>query len=226
MDDRHFDEQTAIDWIKAIERPGISWRDDHVYSKLNLLIREAAPRAVIDIGCGQGVCSDKVDLSRCRYAGVEPSPFLLERAKELYQSAGRTFLSGNAYDLPVPNQSFDLAFSILVWHLLMDLEKASSEMGRVMNKNGKFFLVTANPDSYPAWQRMYFDSNLTGKRFEGTMRLGDALSRDVLFLHTWDEIEQALTNSGLRIDRSETFLTSKVDPKTNLLISIEGTRGS
>ena len=225
MDDRNFDQQTAQDWINAVEKSsGKSWRDDHVYSKLSNLIQDDSLKTILDIGCGQGICCEKIELSQCRYTGIEPSPYLLDRAKQLYSSDGKTFLLGNAYDLPVPNQSFDAAFSILVWHLLMDLNKASSELSRVLTENGKFLIVTANPNAYSAWRAFYSDVKLSGKKLEGTMQLGEALSRDVLYLHTFDETKDSLNNVGLQIDSTETFLPSKDFPELNLLISIQGNK--
>jgi SAM-dependent methyltransferase len=222
MDDRNFDQQTAQDWINAVEKPGKSWRDDHVYSELDRLIHDASPKTILDIGCGLGICSEKIDLTKCKYTGVEPSPYLLSRAKQLYSSGTKTFLSGNAYSLPLVNGSFDAAFSILVWHLLMDLEKAASELSRVLTDNGQFLIVTANPDAYLAWKSFYPDAKLTGKRLEGTMQLGEALSRDVLYLHTFNEIRNSIQNVGLSIETTETFLLSKDFPEMKLLISIQG----
>jgi len=222
MDDRNFDQQTAQAWINAVEKPGKSWRDDHVYSKLNHLIHETSPKTILDIGCGQGICCEKVKLSQCTYTGIEPSPFLLDRAKQLYSSRDKIFLPGNAYDLPVPNQSFDAAFSILVWHLLMDIEKASSELSRVLAKNGHFLIVTANPDAYSAWKSLYFDAKLTGNKLEGTMRLGEALSQDVLYLHTFNEIKKSLQNVGLNIEHTETFSPKSESPELKMLILIQG----
>jgi ubiquinone/menaquinone biosynthesis C-methylase UbiE len=222
MDDRNFDLQTAQDWIHSVEKPGPSWRDENVYLKLSRLIREASPRTILDLGCGQGICSEKIEFGPCKYTGVEPSPFLLDRAKSLYESKNRNFLLGNAYDLPVPNESHDAAFSILVWHLLMDLEKAASELSRVLVDEGHFFIVTANPDAYSAWKSFYPDAKVTGKKLEGTMQLGNALSRDVLHLHTLSEIKESLQNVGLEIEKTETFLAAKDAPNVQLLISIQG----
>ena len=84
MDDRTFDKQTADDWIKAVETTERSFRDDHIYPKINDLIHQSLPKRILDIGCGQGVCSDKIDLKHSEYTGVEPSTFLLDRAKQLY----------------------------------------------------------------------------------------------------------------------------------------------
>ncbi len=226
MDDRNFDQQTAQDWINVVEKPGKSWRDEHVYSKLDSLIHDALPKTILDVGCGQGICSEKIDLTKCKYTGVEPSPYLLNRAKQLYSSGEKTFLSGNAYDLPVTNRSFDAAFSILVWHLLIDIEKAAFEISRVLADNGKFLIVTANPDAYLAWKSFYPDAKLTGKRLEGTMPLGEALSRDVLYLHTFNELISSIQNVGLTIESTDTFLPAKDFLELNLLISIQGRKNA
>lgn len=226
MDDRTFDKQTAQDWIEAVEKHGKSFRDDFVYPKLNELIRHASPKTILDIGCGQGICSDKIDLKRSRYTGVEPSPFLLERAKKLYSRAEREFISGNAYALPVSDHSFEAVFSVMVWHLLSDLEKAASELSRVLTENGNFLIVTANPDASSAWKAFYPDAKLTGKKLEGTMQLGEARSHDVLYLHTLDELKDSLQNVGLDIERTETFLTAKGSAPLDLLISIHGRKSA
>lgn len=226
MDDHNFDQQTAQDWINAVEKPGKSWRDDHVYSKLNSLIHDALSKTILDIGCGQGICCEKIDLTKCKYTGVEPSSYLLNRAKQLYSSGDKTFLLGNAYSLPVTNSSFDAAFSVLVWHLLMDLEKAASELNRVLTDDGQFLIVTENPDAYLAWKSFYPDAKLTGKRLEGTMQLGEAQSKDVHYLHTFNEIKNSIQNVGLTIESTDTFLPAKDFPELNLLISIQGRKNS
>lgn len=54
------------------------------------------------------------------------------------------------------------------------------------------------------------------------MRLGEALSRDVLHLHTFNEIKDSLQNVGLNIDHTEAFLPTKEPPESKLLILIQG----
>ncbi len=222
MDDRNFDKKTAQDWINSVEKPGVSWRDDHVYSKINTLLRNTSAKTTLDIGCGQGICSEKIDLIECIYTGIEPSPHLLERAKQLYSEKNKTFLLGNAYDLLLPSQSFDFVFSILVWHLLENIKKAAAELSRVLTENKQFLIVTANPSAYSAWIGFYPDAKVTGKKLEGTMQLGEALSQDVLYLHTLEEIKESLQNAGLVIESTETFLTAKDSGDLKLLISIQG----
>lgn len=226
MDDRTFDKQTAQDWIKAVETTGRSFRDDYVYPKINDLIHQNLPKRILDIGCGQGVCSEKIDLNNSKYTGVEPSNFLLNRAKQLYLQPHRDFLLGSAYSLPLSDESFDFAFSIMVWHLLSDLQTAALELGRVLTENGSFLIVTANPDAYSAWKSFYPDAKIVGKKLEGTMQLGDGLSRDVLYLHTYEELKDSLQKAGLTIQRTETFLPTKDSNGSKLLISIQGVKSA
>jgi predicted TPR repeat methyltransferase len=44
---------------------------------------------MLDIGCGQGIYSDKIDLGLRHYPGIDLSPLLIDRAKQLYKSQNR-----------------------------------------------------------------------------------------------------------------------------------------
>jgi ubiquinone/menaquinone biosynthesis C-methylase UbiE len=221
MDDRIFDEKTALEWAGSVEKSQTRERD--IYPRLKAWIQRSAPLEILEIGCGQGICSEKIGADGGHYTGVEPSPFLLERAQRLYGSQDRQFLAGNAYDLPLSDASFDAVFSVMVWHLLSDLPKAAAEMGRVLKKSGAFFILTANPDAYPAWRAIYTDATLEGRRFEGTFALGGVpTSRDVLYFHRREEIRQALQDAGLNWEGAETFRPSEKAPVQDYYIAIEG----
>jgi len=217
LDDKNFDEKTAKDWISAVESPGISWRDKSLYPKLNKLIQNK--QSIIDIGCGQGIVSEKLNLKNSSYTGVEPSTYLLDRGKELYESRSIKFLKGSAYSIPCEDNSFDCAISILVWHLLKDIKKASWELSRILNEGGEFIITTANPNSYKDWEAMYSNIQKTGKRFTGTMKIRHFESQDVLYFHSFVEIKEALEKAGLRI---ETIVPLLKKDDNNLLIIIKG----
>lgn len=205
MDDKNFtDPLDAKEWIDIVESAGI--RDLDIYPRLRAWIDEVSPAQILEIGSGQGICSDKIDLHDRVYTGVEPSPFLLERAKELYRSPSRRFVCGSAYALPFADKSFDACFSIAVWHLLSDPGKASAELSRVLKGDGKFLIVTANPGAYSAWTGRYTSAKWEGRRFEGTLCQPDKPhTLDVLYLHTLDEILHALTAANLDTATTETF---------------------
>ncbi len=222
MDDTTFDQQTALDWINCIETEGKTFRDDDVYPMLKCWLDKVLPVSVLDIGCGQGICSDKVLWTGSKYTGVEPSLVLLKRAQELYSSPQRTFLVGNAYQLPFLEGEFDAAFSVLVWHLLKDLQLAVTELSRVLTVNGNFMIITANPGAYSTWKSLYSDFKLNGNRLEGTMLLQGVKSHDTLYLHTIEDIHQSLQSAGLVVDDVVTFRPSMQGTKEHMFISIQG----
>lgn len=221
MDDKTFDEAEAKDWIKGIEAAKQSARDQDIYPSIKDWIKKNNLKNFLDVGCGQGICSEKIDLVGKIYTGVEPSGVMISRANEVYKAENRHFVQGNIYDLPFANHSFDGVFSILVWHLLSDLDKANSELSRVLCVGGKFHIITANPQSYDVWKSFYKDIKLHGKRLEGTMELSNGMrSTDTLFLHNLNEILNSMEKFSLVIENMETFRPSTGGE--NILISITG----
>lgn len=95
---------------------------------------------------------------------------------------------------------------------------------RVLNSGGSLLIITANPDAYAAWKSFYRDAKFTGKKFEGTMQLGEVSSYDVLYLHTFEEIRDSFRDAGMHIEKTETFLQMKDSARFELLISIQGTK--
>ncbi len=220
MDDRTFDEATAREWIETIEAHPSSPRDHDIYPRLNAWIHAAQPATVLEIGAGQGVCSDKLDLANRHYTGLEPSPYLLDRANERYARDGRRFIQGSAYALPVADETFDAAFSVAVWHLLSDLHAAARELGRILRAGGSFLIITANPAGYSLWSERYAETRVDGRRLEGRAQNPDgSFSLDVLYLHTLEELTRSLDAAGLETRRIETFRTVK---NQDCFVAIEG----
>jgi SAM-dependent methyltransferase len=217
MDDRTFDEATAREWIDTIEASERSPRDHDIYPRLNAWLRSAQPAAVLDIGAGQGICSEKIELEPCAYTGLEPSLHLVERATQRYARHDRQFVQGSAYAMPFDDATFDAAFSVAVWHLLSDLRAAAREVRRVLRPAGAFLIVTANPHDYSPWLERYTERSLDGHRFEG--RNPGQAGADVLFLHTFQDIEASLNAAGLAVRSAETFRTDK---NRDCFIAIEG----
>jgi len=226
VDDQTFDKQTAEEWISAIEsaQPGLRAHD--IYPRLRSWINHINPSDILEIGCGQGVCSDHIDLKARSYTGLEPSPFLLDRAKALYESNSRSFVAGEVFKIPFNAASFDAVFSVAVWHLLSDLNCAAAELARVLRKGGQFLIITANPNAYPLWTDQYAEKTLEGVRFEGIPCFnGTPISKDVLYLHSLDEILSSLLNAGLKVSKTETFRKTEKSKNQDFFLSLQGQLG-
>lgn len=203
MDDRTFDETTARNWIQTIENPSSQIREADLYPLLRKWLEQMPTGNIVDLGSGQGVCSQQVTLATQNYTGLEASLFLHERAVKLYSGARKNFVLGNIYAMPFAEGVFDGAFSVATWHLLADLPLVCLELARILKPGGLFFIVTANPEMYDSWKLSYAHSKLIGSRFEGFSSTSN--STDVLYLHSMDHIVNSLTMNGLRIESNIKF---------------------
>lgn len=206
MNDTIFDRKSAEDWIAMIEQSGAEVRENDIYPGLRAWLSRVSPSKVLDIGAGQGVCAAKVVPSPVSYVGLEPSPYLLHRAQELYEREGRRFVTGSVYEIPFPAATFDAVFSVSVWHLLSDLSKAARELSRVLKPGGHFFIITANPDAYEAWD------DFNGSDGFQTYPLAHILS--------------SLTRAGLTITKTDTYRPSEKANGNGVHLGIIGVKMS
>jgi SAM-dependent methyltransferase len=137
--------------MDCIESRDADVREQDIYPHLKQWIWDNDITNVVDLGSGQGICSTKIPEDTF-YTGVEPSPFLLKRAHDLYPS--EKFLHGSAYNIPLASGSIEGIFSIAVWHLLGESEKAAHELSRVLREGGHFLIITADPNA-EVWKKSH-----------------------------------------------------------------------
>lgn len=69
-----------IDWVE-IDNPN-GTREQEMFPFIKKWINECNPKTLLDLGCGQGSCSELVN-EKIKYIGLDDSPTLIERAKSL-----------------------------------------------------------------------------------------------------------------------------------------------
>lgn len=103
-------------------------------------------KKVLEIGCGVG--TDGLEIARrgADYTAIDVSNVSLELAKKNFQLNGErgTFLNASAEQIPFPENSFDIAYSWGVLHHTPDMEKAVSEVRRVLKPGGNFCIMIYN----------------------------------------------------------------------------------
>ncbi len=214
------DEAIAAEWIIGVESEKGQIRDNEIYPRLKSWSASMAG-TIVDIGAGQGIASIHVSPG-LEYMGVEPSLSLVQRAEKLYAASQRQFVVGNAYSLPIEDESVAGCFSINVWFHLAELNKAAKEMARILKAGGTFLIITANPSAYGIWEDMYTDVKREGNMIVGKVRLlTNTLSKNTFYQHTEASILDALGTAGLRVDSIEAF--GKIENNSdNIFISITG----
>lgn len=100
---------------------------------------------ILDVGCGDGFVAKIVMLNRKQKIdwGIDLSSDEIEYAKK--SGSFKKCKVANVYDLPFKNKSFSTVFSNSVVEHIPNLDRAVSEMSRVLKKGGKFIITVPTP---------------------------------------------------------------------------------
>ena len=106
---------------------------------LPLLIKKTninADTSVLDIGCGAGNSTKKINETGADVIGIDFSEKMVEEANATYQNI--TFKQSDAENIPLENNSKDVVVSNFVVHHFAEPEKVFKEINRVLKPKGKF----------------------------------------------------------------------------------------
>lgn len=149
------------------------------------------PAQIVDLGCGAGRNAGELLklFPSARVTAVDYSPLSVEKAAAYNKKsvdAGRcTVRQGDVSDLPLPEESFDLATAFETVYFWPGLETCFAQVARIL-KPGGAFLICNESDGLDA----------TGKKFEKII--------DGMRCYTAGELESALGKAGftdVRVDR-------------------------
>ncbi len=112
-----------------------------------------APQDILDVGCGVGLSTFALQdtYPQAKIAGLDLSPYFLAVAN--YHSRKRNakidWLHAAAENTDLPDASFDLVSSFLMFHELPQLAAKSifAEARRILRPNGYFAMMDMNPRS-------------------------------------------------------------------------------
>ena len=137
---------------------GMEWLSGNpcdVQTVMELLSPYAKPETtdtvLADIGCGDGETLAWLSAhTPYQLHGVEPEPSRLEAAK--IACPGVVFMGASAENLPYADGFLDLALMECVFSLILEPEKAASELARTMKRDGVVLLADlyaqAGEDAY------------------------------------------------------------------------------
>jgi ubiquinone/menaquinone biosynthesis C-methylase UbiE len=198
------DKIIAKQWIAAVESDVGGSREEIIYPKISNWVLDKKYQTVLDIGAGQGICASHVKAPH--YIGIDPSITLIERAVQKYSREGKEFRVGNVYETNLASSSIDGAFAIGVWFHLEDLDRAHSEMSRVIRPDGGLLIFTSNPETHDLWLASFYESIREGNKVTGVSYLPTGkLDKDIFYLHSKEDIEESLRRNSFEIIKAETF---------------------
>jgi SAM-dependent methyltransferase len=134
----------APDWVARGER---HWAADEITwgiwgvpeTELRLLPDDLTGKEVIELGCGTAYVSAWLVRRGARATGIDNSPRQLETARRLQRRHGLDFplILGNAEEVPLPDESFDLAISEYGAAIWCDPYRWIPEAARLLRPGGE-----------------------------------------------------------------------------------------
>lgn len=107
-------------------------------------LSDPAPSTILDLGAGTGIFISMWARMADVVIAVEPAPAMIDVARSRVAD-GAFFVRATAEDLPLTSGSIDVAWVSTALHHFRDLERASSEIGRVLSSNGQILIRTFVP---------------------------------------------------------------------------------
>ena len=187
---RHFHEGRAHD-----ESVMLLWRDT-----IRRAIGEVRGMTILDLGSGtgrfSGMLAEEFD---ARVVGVEPSEKMRKVAEANCTHPGVRFLAGSAENIPLDDQSCDVAWLSQIVHHLSDLERAARELRRVVRPSGIVIIRSNFAGRLAGFCRYYefFPSGLVvdEARHPSVEQLRASFERNSFVLRSFDTIQQQEADS-------------------------------
>jgi ubiquinone/menaquinone biosynthesis C-methylase UbiE len=107
------------------------------------LVVAAQPKRVLEVGGGEGELAERIVRALgCELVAIDQS----ERMVEIQRSKGIDARVGDVQSLPFDDAKFDLAIAAWMLYHVADLDRALSELARVLRPGGRLIAVTNASD--------------------------------------------------------------------------------
>lgn len=115
-----------------------------------LLSGLTAGETVVDVGCGPGAAVRRAARNGASVTGVDPAPVMLRAARLLTRSSHRVrYVQGTAENLPLPDASASVLWTIASVHHWADVDAGLREALRVLKSGGRMVALErhSEPDA-------------------------------------------------------------------------------
>jgi ubiquinone/menaquinone biosynthesis C-methylase UbiE len=179
------------------------WNDQLDYPAVSELLRGLLKgRKVLDLGCGSGIFTKKIQRSGGKVVGLDRSKVLLEIARE--ENPTIPFIQGSALKLPFPQGRFEIVSSNLLIHYFRNLSNVFKEVARVLKPGGRFVFSFHHPVNEVVTRKEVSGKThaiLTSYFHERPYRWKMLQMKMVSYHHTFENVFEALYRTGFRVER-------------------------
>ncbi len=183
----------------------LSFSQDRRWRRLAISLLEPKPgMMILDMGMGTGKIA--LEIARRNQAttviGIDPCCQMLQRARN-GTSEDVHFIMAQAEDIPFPDAVFDGVITGFTLRNVTNLERALSELTRVVKPGGKVVCLEFVPPSAQGVQRLPYRFYLSfilpfiGGLISRQRNAYTYLSESIIKFLTPDEVKQLMEHSGL-----------------------------
>ena len=124
---------------------------------LQALLPDLHGRAVLDLGCGFGwFCRWARQHGAAQVRGIDVSERMLARARAATQDAAIDFGRADLEELELPSNAFDLAFSSLTLHYIVNFNRLLAQVHDSLRRGGHLIFSVEHPiftaPAHPGWR--------------------------------------------------------------------------
>jgi SAM-dependent methyltransferase len=147
-DDKMGEHQAKI--VEQFSRQAVPFSQQPAHSQeafINLLLEVSevgGKDTVLDVACGPGLVAMAFAGKAQQVTGIDLTPAMIERARQIQQEKGVTNLSwqiGTVLPLPYPEASFSLVISRYSFHHFLEPQAVCAEMVRVCAPGGRVLVA-------------------------------------------------------------------------------------
>ncbi len=122
----------------------------HVELKRYVRFEDFKGKRVLEIGCGLGTDGRQFAQAGANYTGIDLTEAAIGMARKNFELHGQqgTFRQVDAENMPFETGMFDLVYSFGVLHHTPDIEKAFSEVNRILKPGGRFIVMVYHRTSW------------------------------------------------------------------------------
>lgn len=146
MKENKYDESSFFDKYNQMHRSQKGLDGAGEWYVLKKVLPSFTGKEVLDLGCGFGWhCRYAIEQGASSATGVDISEKMLEKAKEINNLQGITYILKPLEELDFQPNSFDIILSSLTFHYIKDFDEMSTQAFRWLKAGGQFIFSVEHP---------------------------------------------------------------------------------